>query len=243
MALCCWPGNAGRNRSWFESSNPESCFERGADRCPADVVPLAYDQFIESSRKFPTYVLDIETDTTVDGLDPEVSPIVAVAVTGPNLEQVLDGPEVSILTALESLMRSLPPGVMITWNGTRFDLPFIARRAEIAGVALGLTNPSGRAEWHGHIHLDGYLLYRADVGDSVNLKCGLKPLSRFVGLPVVEVDRSRIHELTAEQCRAYVASDAHLARELVHRRWATALLTLPAAEVQRLSHTPQLITS
>jgi len=207
------------------------------------VVPLPYHQCIEPQASFPTYGLDIETDTTVDGLDPEVSPIVAVAVTGPGLERVFDGSEISILTDLDTFMRSLQPGVIITWNGTRFDLPFMARRAEIVGVPLGLTDPAGRAGWYGHIHLDGYLLYRADVGDSVNLKCGLKPLSRFVGLPVVEVDRSRIHELSAEQCRAYVASDAHLARELVLRRWATALRTLPPDEIERLNNMPQLITS
>jgi len=158
----------------------------------------------------------------IDGLDPEVSPIVAVAVTGESIEHVIDGDESTILRRLDALLRSLPPGVIITWNGTRFDLPFIARRAEMVGVDLGLVDPSGRARWHGHTHLDGYLLYRADVGDSINLPCGLKPLARFVGLPVIEVDRTKIHELTTEQCRAYVASDAHLARELVRRRWPTA---------------------
>jgi hypothetical protein len=40
----------------------------------------------------------------------------------------------------------------------------------------------------------------------------------MVGLPVIEVDRERIHELTADERRAYVASDARLARALVARR-------------------------
>jgi len=39
-----------------------------------------------------------------------------------------------------------------------------------------------------------------------------------VGLPVVEVDRARIHELTLEERRNYVASDARLAKALVERR-------------------------
>jgi len=166
-----------------------------------------------------------------------------VAITGADFEQVLDGPEASILTRLDAFMKSLPAGVVITWNGTRFDLPFIARRAEIVGVDMGLSNPGGPADWYGHIHLDGYLLYRADVGDSVNLSCGLKPLAKFVGLPVVEVDRSRIHELSVEECRAYVASDAHLAREMVLRRWPTAVRVLPTDHVERLSKHPQLISS
>ena len=200
-----------------------------------NVSPFPYDPDIETSAHFPTYGLDIETDTTVDGLDPEVSPIVAVAITGADFEEVIDGPEASILARLDAFMESLPAGVVITWNGTRFDLPFIARRAELLGVAIGLREPGGDAEWHGHIHLDGYLLYRADVGDSVNLSCGLKPLAKLVGLPVVEVDRSRIHELSVEECRAYVASDAHLARKMVLRRWPTAVRVLPADRFQLIT--------
>ena len=37
------------------------------------------------------------------------------------------------------------------------------------------------------------------MGATVGLSCGLKSLSRLVGLPVVEVDRARIHELTGAQ--------------------------------------------
>jgi len=194
---------------------------RGVLNLPVRVSPISYDCRIENHADFPTYGLDIETDTAIDGLDPEVSPIVAVAVTGDDLEEVIDGKEASILQRLDTLLGSLPTGVIITWNGTRFDLPFIARRAEILGIDLGLVEPSGEARWFGHTHLDGYVLYRADVGDSIKLSCGLKPLARFVGLPVIEVDRTKIHELTTQQCRAYVASDAYLARELVHRRWPT----------------------
>ena len=43
-----------------------------------------------------------------------------------------------------------------------------------------------------------------------------------MGLPVVEVDRERIHLLDDDERRSYVASDARLARALVRRRWATA---------------------
>ena len=52
----------------------------------------------------------------------------------------------------------------------------------------------------------------------MGLSCALKPLARFVGLEVVEVDRQRIHELSQDERRAYVASDACLARALIKRR-------------------------
>ena len=202
------------------------------------VSARAYDRVIATTPSpppRPTYGLDIETDTTIDGLDPSVAAVVAVAVTGPDLEIVLDGAERPMLAELDHLLAGLPTGVIVTWNGASFDLPFLADRAARCGLSLGLElrlDPSipgrheplaghpgaYRARWHGHAHLDGYQLFRADVGASLHIPCGLKPLARFVGLPVVEVDRERIHELSDADRRAYVASDAHLARALVARR-------------------------
>ncbi|MDW3217581.1 MAG: 3'-5' exonuclease [Acidimicrobiales bacterium] len=163
---------------------------------------------------------------------------------------MLDGDEPTLLAELDQLLAGLAPGVLITWNGASFDLPFLADRARVIGVDLGLqlvldpaipghhdplNGHAGayRARWHRHAHVDGYQLYRADVGASLHLPCGLKPLARFVGLPVVEVDRERIHELSADDRRAYVASDAHLARALVGRRaqWTRGIDYLPAASI------------
>ena len=187
----------------------------------------------------PVYGLDIETDTSVDGLDPAVSPVVAVAVVSAEHQHVVLGPEPELLAAVDRLLSRLPPGLLVTWNGAGFDLPFLADRSRLAGVPLSLrlwADPAlggrdsslpghrerYRATWFGHRHLDGYRLYRADVGRTLGLSCGLKPLARLVGLHPVEVDRGRIHQLGREELRAYVASDAHLARQLVLRR-------LPAA--------------
>lgn len=194
------------------------------------VTPRAYDRAM-----LPTYGLDIETDTTIDGLDPAVAAVVSIAVAGDGVEVVLDGDERTIITELDAALRRLPRGVLITWNGSGFDLPFLQTRAERLSLGLGLeleldTGIGGRheplaghsgayrARWHGHRHIDGYQLFRADVGATVRLPCGLKPLARLVGLPVVEVDRERIHELSEAERRAYVVSDAVLARALVHRR-------------------------
>ena len=180
----------------------------------------------------PLYGLDIETDTSVDGLDPSVSPIVAVAVATPDGDRVFQGPEDLVLHRTDELMSELDPGIVVTWNGSGFDLPFLAERARRLGVTLGLdlwddgperTEPGVvRGQWYAHDHLDGYRLYRADVGRSLGFPCGLKPLSRLVGLAPVEVDRSCIHLLDDAALEAYVASDARLARELVLRRWPVA---------------------
>lgn len=180
----------------------------------------------------PLYGLDIETDTSVDGLDPSVSPIVAVAVATPDGDRVFQGAEDLVLHRTDELMSELDPGIVVTWNGSGFDLPFLAERAQRLGVTLGLdlwddgperTEPGVvHGRWYAHDHLDGYRLYRADVGRSLGFPCGLKPLSRLVGLAPVEVDRSCIHLLDDAALEAYVASDARLARELVLRRWPVA---------------------
>ena len=70
------------------------------------------------------------------------------------------------------------------------------------------------ASWHSQRHLDGYRVVRADVRRTTGLSCGLKALARLVGLATVEVDRERLHLLPDDAVRAYVASDARLAREL-----------------------------
>ena len=183
----------------------------------------------------PMYGLDIETDTTIDGLDPASSAIVAVALSTADGDIVFLGDEADIISATERALAALDPGVVVTWNGSAFDLPFLVDRAARCDVELSLRLSSDpgiglhrhplpghaaayRATWGHHAHIDGYLLYRADVGRSLGLPCGLKRLSRFLGLDPVEVDRALIHELDDDAIREYVASDARLARELVLRR-------------------------
>lgn len=201
---------------------------------------------IPSPSDIPALVgLDIETDTAAGGLDPATAGVVAVAVTTDDGDHVLTGHEASILRGLESLLAGMPPGLLVTWNGAAFDLPFLARRAAMAGVPLGLElvddparrwrrdpgRPAVRARWHRLDHLDGFLLYSADVRRA-GISCALKPLARFVGLHPVELDRSALHLADPEDLEAYVASDARMAVELVRRRMplaaAAADFPLPA---------------
>lgn len=186
----------------------------------------------------PIYGLDIETDTRVDGLDPAVARIVTVALST-SIDEVFEGPEDEMLWQLDQRLAQLPRGVVATWNGSAFDLPFIADRARLWGIPLGLHIQADprirhrhaplpghehcyRAEWHGHRHLDTYRVYRDDVGPALRISCSLKSIARLVGLGPVEVDRERIHDLSHEALHAYAASDARLARVLTERRWATA---------------------
>jgi hypothetical protein len=213
-----------------------------------DVAGRSYDRFVAipppigsidpPALGIPLYGIDIETDTSVDGLDPSCSPIVAVAVEGRGVEVVLTGDEARLLSELDELIRSLHPGVLVTWNGARFDLPFIADRCGHHQVPVGLRLHASRercshplpghqsaylAGWYQHGHLDGYRLFRGDVGRALPISCGLKNLARMVGLEPFEVDRTAIHSLSADDLHRYVLSDARLARQMVERRLVTAL--------------------
>jgi DNA polymerase elongation subunit (family B) len=190
-------------------------------------------------RRPAVYGLDIETDTTENGLDPRVASVVTIALAGPGYEEVFTGEEHVLLADLDERLHELEPGVLATWNGAAFDLPFIADRAALYGMSLGLRlqldpgitmrreplpghDGAYRAGWYGHNHLDAYRVYRGDVGPALRISCSLKSIARFVGLAPVEVDRTRIHDLSNEALHAYAASDARLARILTERRWGTA---------------------
>jgi DNA polymerase elongation subunit (family B) len=185
------------------------------------------------------YGLDIETDTTLDGLDPQVGRVLAVAVArGDGAEVLTDADEIALLRRLDAHLADLPAGVLVTWNGAGFDLPYLATRADRLGVALGLVLEPDRtrrsrhtplpghegpyrARWHHHTHLDVYRSYQADVGPVLHMACSLKTVARLAGLGPIEVDATRVHALPPAALDAYVASDAACTRELALRRWPT----------------------
>jgi hypothetical protein len=214
----------------------------------------------EMTRRVPVYGLDIETDTTVDGLDPAVARILTVALSSTEVDELFTGDEPSLLTELDHRLQALPPGVIATWNGAAFDLPFIADRAAMHGIPLGLAlehdprlvvrgralpghRGAYRAAWHPHSHLDAFRVYRSDVGPALRISCGLKSIAKFVGLSVVEVDREQIHGLSQEALHAYASSDARLARVLTERRWSSARRSIdraPAALSPPVDHSRRI---
>jgi hypothetical protein len=205
---------------------------------PAVVVPRAR-AFVPA-----IYGFDIETDTRVDGLDPGRSRIVAAALATPDSTVVFtDDDEAVLLDRLDWHIASLEPGVLATWNGSAFDLPFVADRARHHGLGLGLRlrldpgiarrhpplsgHPGAyRASWHSHAHLDGYQVFRADVSPALGVSGSLKSVARLCGLRPLQLDAAHLHRACPADVQAYVASDAQCARELVRRRWATARLSV-----------------
>lgn len=185
------------------------------------------------------YGLDIETDTSTGGLDPRLSAVIAVAVSTADGTRVFDGEEAALLTELDEHIRSLPAGVLVTWNGSKFDLPFLNDRAGAVAVELGLRVafdpqiPLGRGalvghaggyrgRWYHHGHLDAFRAF-ADIGGALAHSCSLKTMAKLFGLRPVQVDASRVHDLDRASLHAYVASDAEAARALALMRLPDAL--------------------
>lgn len=203
------------------------------------------------------YALDIETDTseltdaeraagfTSRGLDPAITSITSIAVAGlPAGDLVLTGDEREMLTSLENALAHAPAGLLVTWNGAVFDLPFIDARSHRTGVRTGLTltpdplivpkyqptpgyDGGHSAAWSTdspvpHAHLD--LAYAMkDLTYHRGIPWGLKPTARAFGLDPIEVDRTAMHELTDDEMRAYVLSDAVVTRELAMRLLSAGL--------------------
>lgn len=98
--------------------------------------------------------LDIETDTsplteaekaagfTARGLVPEITPVTAVAFadeTGARAHHLdAQADEARLLAAVAYLVNGFaqanPGAALVTWNGSVFDLPFLADRARIVGL-------------------------------------------------------------------------------------------------------------
>lgn len=199
----------------------------------------------------PIYALDIETYTGLlpdgkqaYGLDPAQSYITEIAVCGPDFTEVFalkDVREADLLCDLASFLSTLTPGVIATWNGRFFDLPFIHDRAEANDLDpktdLGLMllprddvqpkydflpgHKTGyEAVWEasGYCHLTYDVSFRyKEFAEQHGVKHSLKPVARAAGIEVIELDRERMHEYTDEERRAYAASDVHATRELALR--------------------------
>lgn len=186
------------------------------------------------------YALDIETDTSPGrnrcaldlpaGLDPCCSAVISVAVrdTAARRSEYFSiddlGSEVAVLTALDQFLRDAPEGVVVTWNGANFDLPYLATRYERCGYGSALRiaptddrppkyeplpsrNPLGYiAAWGQHRHIDVAFAY-AEFAAAHDVKWSLKPVALAAGIDMVTVDASAVDSLSPAELRDYNVSD------------------------------------
>lgn len=194
------------------------------------------------------YGLDIETDNSAGhGLNPRLSAVTQIALVTGEHEYVFDGDERSIITDFSRTLETLEAGLVVDWNGSFFDHPFIIDRAKALnepidvavqeqpllrpkyGFLPGYTS-AVNARWRAHAgqrhsHLDIAPAYRQFAESHGESEAGrpvvpwsLKPVMRALGLEPVELDRTRLQDYTPEEVNEYVLSDARGARGLALRR-------------------------
>jgi hypothetical protein len=174
----------------------------------------------------------------VPAVDPRHTIIVRAVVSTAAGEQTFEGDETDLLQRLDALLGRLEPGIIATWNGASFDLPYLADRAGARAVHLGLrlaadprrrfrgeTLPGHshayRAAWYRHRHLDVARLYRASRRPLLEVD----ELLRAVGVHLRGRSAAGLgpadapgEELTHDAVHAFATNDARLIRSLVEAR-------------------------
>lgn len=214
-------------------------------------------------RTSPIYALDIETfngllpnGKKAYGLDPAQSYITEIAVCGPDFGEVFalaggdSANEADLLRGAAFYLSTLEPGIIATWNGRFFDLPFIHDRAVSNGLdvekELGLTlsprddvqpkydflpghDVGYEAFWTAHFgnHVTSDISFDfKEFAEMHGVKHSLKPTARAAGLNPIELDRERLHEYTDEERQAYALSDVRITRELALRLYPEGAIEL-----------------
>lgn len=196
------------------------------------------------------YGLDIETDNSAGfGLDPRRAGVTEVAVaTADGGEVFADESEARLLRGVIEFFNDMPTGLIATWNGSFFDLPYLVDRmnghlGDVPGFQDGSAGPmltfdrelKPKYEPLGG-HAGGYSAVWFKQGEAIphqhldiaqayrsfadeaGVKWSLKPVAIASGIEMVELDRERLHVYTAAERKAYCLSDASGTRELALRR-------------------------
>ena len=183
------------------------------------------------------YSFDSETDNSGGhGLNPLKARITDLSLaTGDGGQVFNNADEASMLVEFDAAVRGLPAGLLSTWNGTHFDLPFLDTRFEKAritehGMMLEPTpqfppkyelipgHDSGyTCRWMSrtgtHVHLDIAYAFKP-IAERLGVTWGLKPVAEALGFHPVSLDRERLHEYTDADREEYALSDARVTRQL-----------------------------
>jgi uncharacterized protein YprB with RNaseH-like and TPR domain len=163
--------------------------------------------------------LDIETDTSDNGLAWRRTRVVSVAVYRSHTEhQLFDNPRERVL--LDELARWLagqPVATVETWNGVKFDLPMLWNRSAACQsklqsyLASGIDSP---ASWFGHHrHRDLMLEWKGWANRTIGT-CRLKAVAEYFHLSPIYLDMSGRTANSLEDIRRYNLSDARVTWEL-----------------------------
>lgn len=208
----------------------------------------------------PIYGFDIETDTAADQIDPNIpagldhraATVTSAAIwclatgdgivfgealtVGANRLEKLDA-ERRLLNELVTYVQVMPAGIIATWNGANFDLPWVRHRLNLhqlnGGPDLvaasdrapkyeplpGEHRTGYRARWAAHDHVDVAFAYRQFAVDH-DVRHSLKPVATAACIEVIEEDASSTHLLGTLELATYNLSDARATAKLAGRHLA-----------------------
>ncbi len=213
-----------------------------------------------SSSGKPLHAFDIETDTTTGGLDPAASRITSIAVARPDGEAEFfeHDDEFQMLRDLDTYMKDAGLGYLAGWNSAVFDIPFLLSRNTITAAERRQPRPiqtlktaldpkifikyqvmpghrgGYRATWAGLMHVDIMPAFK-EFAEAQGISGSLKPVARAHGLQMIEVDRSQMHLLSAQELHDYVASDVLGTQALASRLGSDLEQWSDAAFLSRLT--------
>jgi len=194
---------------------------------------LGYDSELPTFESF-----DLEMDTKRGRFpDAAIDGITAASYEGENYAEtktIHDYPEYEIIHWLIDKIQERNPDVLCTYFGSFADWRWLSRRCVEHGIKLavgrdGVSEPyyikrtfkSGKkigediiVDIVGRVHFDVWKEVAQDQTLFGIKNRKLKTVAKWFGIPVIEVDRSKIHELNAEELRAYCQSDSHATEEL-----------------------------
>lgn len=172
----------------------------------------------------PLYGFDLCTSASSTSVDSARDRITRIGLSTPAGEEIYEGDEGEILHLIDHRMAILPPGILVSWQGSLLDFPLLVRRARHTGletgirlrpdrrpappsVIVGLEHPWCSA-WYSHQHLELRRVY--DTGE------------RWWNPMRNKLDTELLIPLPDTLAEHDPAHDARLARSLAERRWSQA---------------------
>lgn len=198
--------------------------------------------------------LDIEVLTKGDGIFPRAnkSPIIAIGAKHNNNDVVIfdrytRGNDQNILLDFLEYFRNVDPDVIVTYNGTGFDFPYIFERMNKYKISLDQLGRYGKFrykegqedfEFNGRVHLDCIVPARKDQSLFGIKTRGLKDVSAWYGFKALSLgdDVANTQALIGTpQLREYLESDVNATKVVSDVYLPNAIALAELVQVDRKS--------
>jgi len=212
-------------------------YSRGAGAVECEVPydqRIAIDMGFKSKSDAPRHdAFDLEMESTRGGMFPNAlyDRITAISYFGESIAEcdtLFDMPEYEMLSRFVERVQQRNPDMLDSFFGSYADFPWLIQRCAVNNLKLSLgrdgsepwvktrTFQSGKnvgenriIDINGRVHFDVWKEVNQDQTLFGIKNRQLKTVAKWMGIPVIEVDRADMAKLNQEQLRKYCLSDAH----------------------------------